>query len=86
MPEIRIYSTQYCPYCVQAKRLMDTLKLKYSETMLDQDPALRSKLSAENGGWRTVPMIFIGTEFIGGYTDLAELHRSGNLMKRFEKV
>jgi glutaredoxin 3 len=78
-PDIKVYVTTYCPYCVSAKKLLTTLGLKFSEINLDDDPELRMRLSQENNGWRTVPMIFIGKHFIGGFTDLKALHDSGKL-------
>jgi glutaredoxin 3 len=77
--EIKLYVTTYCPYCVSAKQLLTTLGLKFSEINLDSDPDLRTRLSQENNGWRTVPMIFIGNQFIGGFTDLKALHDTGKL-------
>jgi glutaredoxin 3 len=41
---------------------------------------LRQKLSDEQNGYRTVPMIFIGSHFVGGYTDLVALDKTGKLM------
>jgi glutaredoxin-related protein len=29
--------------------------------------------------WRTVPMIFVGDHFVGGYTDLKQIDDSGEL-------
>ncbi len=79
MQEITVYTTPVCPYCVSAKRLLSQKGLPFKEVDLEKDPALRQKLSAENGGYRTVPMIFIGKEFIGGYTELAALDKAGGL-------
>lgn len=82
MQEIKLYVTTFCGFCVQAKRLLKQLNLDYTEINLDDDPELRMKLSQENGGWRTVPMIFIGEEFIGGFQELAALHSQGELLKK----
>lgn len=79
MQQVRMYSTNFCPFCVQAKRLLDSLSIKFEELKLDNDHELRMKLSKENGGWRTVPMIFIGDEFVGGFQELAALHSKGEL-------
>jgi len=76
---IHVYTTTYCPYCVSAKKLLESLGLTYAETNLDNDPELRARLSRENNGWRTVPMIFIGDHFVGGFTDLKSLHDAGKL-------
>ena len=84
MQPVRMYSTAICPYCTQAKRLFDSLSIQFDEIKLDSDPELRMKLSEENGGWRTVPMIFIGDEFIGGFQELAGLHSSGQLATKLQ--
>ena len=78
MEKIRVYSSDYCPYCVSAKRLLQREKLDFEEINLSRDPELRMKLSEETG-WRTVPMIFIGEKFIGGFDELNRLYRSGGL-------
>ena len=79
MKKIEIYTTNYCPYCINAKKLLSGLGLAFAEINLEDDPDLRQKLSSENNGWRTVPMIFIGDHFVGGFTDLKTLHDSGKL-------
>jgi glutaredoxin 3 len=84
MKKITVYSAGYCPYCTQAKRLLTELKLTFEDISLDGNDELREKLSAENGGYRTVPMIFIGDEFIGGFSDLAALHRQGLLTSKVQ--
>lgn len=80
MREVKLYTTQVCPFCVQAKRLLTQLKLPYEEISLDEQPELRHKLSEENNGYRTVPMIFVDGKFVGGYTDLLALHKAGKLI------
>ena len=81
MKPITVYTTSYCPYCIQAKRLLSQLGLSFTEINLDDKDDLRAKLSAENGGYRTVPMIFLGDKFIGGYTDLKDLVDAGQHMQ-----
>jgi glutaredoxin 3 len=81
MREVKIYTTTVCPYCVQAKRLLTQLKMPYEEINLEDKPELRQKISEENNGYRTVPMIFIDGKFIGGYTELAALHKQGKLIE-----
>jgi glutaredoxin 3 len=66
---------------VQAKRLLTQLKVPYEEISLEDKPELRRKLSEENNGYRTVPMIFIDGKFIGGYMELAALHKQGKLIE-----
>ena len=80
MREVKLYTTEYCGFCMQAKRLLTQLKVPYEDIGLDDKPDLRSKLSAENNGYRTVPMIFVDGKFIGGYTELLALHKQGKLV------
>jgi glutaredoxin len=82
MSKLKIYTKSHCPYCDSAKRLFSQLNQQYEEINLENDPDLRSKLSSENGGWRTMPMIFAGTEFLGGFTDVKALHDRGEFLPK----
>ena len=77
---VTIYRTRVCPYCVMAARLFDRLKVAYTEVYLDDKHELRQELSNRHR-WQTVPMILVGEKFVGGYSDVAELERSGELAK-----
>jgi len=79
---IKIFTTAICPFCIAAKRLLRERDLPWEEIHLDSQPELRQELSQANGGWRTVPMVFINDEFIGGYAELQKLDRSGQLKQR----
>jgi glutaredoxin 3 len=59
---------------------MRSLNLEYQEISLEDDTTLFRKLSQENGGWRTVPMIFVGEKFVGGFDDIAAMHKRGELL------
>ena len=78
-PRVRIYTRGWCLYCVAARRLFKKLGVDFDEIKVDGRPELRREISAKAGGWPTVPMIFIGPRFIGGYAEAATLHRSGAL-------
>lgn len=80
MKSVTIYTTAVCPYCVRAKNLFSSLGIAYREVSLENDFATFQRLSRENGGWRTVPMIFIGDRFVGGYDDIHALHTKGELL------
>ncbi len=76
--KIVVYTTTYCPYCRKAKEILKNKKAAFEEVNLDSDPARREELEKKTG-WMTVPMVFIGDEFIGGADDLEALDRSGRL-------
>jgi glutaredoxin 3 len=63
--------------------MLSSLGVDFQEIRLDGRPELRRELSAANGGWSTVPMIFVGERFIGGFDDLRRLDRTGELQEAF---
>jgi glutaredoxin 3 len=78
MPEIRVYVTTFCGYCVAAKRLLNQKGVPFQEINCSGDAEVRQWLLATTGQ-RTVPQIFIGDVPIGGYSELAALEKSGQL-------
>ena len=79
MTRVVMYTTGVCPYCVMAERL---LKAKGVESMekirIDLEPEQRA-LMMEKTGRRTVPQIYIGDTYVGGFDDLSALDRQGKL-------
>lgn len=75
-PEITIYSTLVCPYCVAAKNFLKSQGLAWKEVRIDLDPAEREKMVAM-AKRTSVPQIFVGQTHVGGYTDMMEMHREG---------
>ena len=73
-----MYTTRWCGYCVRAKALLDARGLEYEEISLDDDPGFRQRLLELTGSW-TVPQILIDGRSIGGYTELWQLDRAGEL-------
>ena len=79
MPNIEIYTTPTCPYCVAAKRLLDSKGVAFREIDVSRDPNLRDAMTRRANGRRSVPQIFIGAKHVGGSDDLHELDRQGGL-------
>jgi len=73
-----MYTTRWCGYCVRAKTLLESRGISFEEISLDDDPDFRRRLLDLTGGW-TVPQIVIDGRPIGGYTELWQLDRSGEL-------
>jgi glutaredoxin 3 len=73
-----LYSTDYCPYCTRAKRLLEKKQAPYEEVNVEQRPELRSWLVSASGQ-RTVPQVFVNNRPIGGFTDMAALDHTGEL-------
>lgn len=78
-PEIRMYATAVCPYCVRAEQLLRSKGVADIEKIrIDLDPAQRDHMMQLTGR-RTVPQIFIGDYHVGGCDDLYALDRAGKL-------
>jgi glutaredoxin 3 len=76
--QVYVYTTDYCPYCTRAKALLGTKNVPFTEVAVDERPDLRSWLVAASGQ-RTVPQIFINGHSVGGFSELAELDKKGEL-------
>jgi glutaredoxin-like YruB-family protein len=75
---IKIYSTSWCSPCRNAKRLLDERGLSYEEIDIEQNSMSRESLFELTGG-RSVPQIVIDEKPIGGYDELLNLDRAGEL-------
>lgn len=66
-----IYTKDNCPYCVKAKSLLTIKSIEFTETKINQD-ITREEFISMFPEQKTVPLIFINDQKIGGYDDLAE--------------
>ena len=66
-----IYTKDNCPYCVQAKRLLEEKGKEYIETNIGRD-IRREDFISLFPSVKTVPHIIIDGEQIGGFDKLTE--------------
>ena len=79
MPNITMYTTAICPYCVRAERLLRAKGITEIEKVrVDLEPERRIEM-VQRTGRRTVPQIFIGEKHVGGCDDLYALEHAGEL-------
>jgi glutaredoxin 3 len=79
MPQVLIYTTATCPYCVNAERLLRSKGVEQIDKVrVDLDPQKRVEMM-ERSERRTVPQIWIGEQHVGGFDDLRALDQSGEL-------
>jgi glutaredoxin 3 len=80
MPQVKMYTTAVCPYCVRAKQILKSKGVTdIEEIRVDQLPEAREHMMNITGR-RTVPQIFIGETHVGGCDDLMALDAKGGLM------
>jgi glutaredoxin 3 len=75
---VRLYTTEPCSFCRQAKALLDIRGVTYEELNLARDPEGRAELVALTGQM-TFPQVLVGERSIGGFRELVEADRAGSL-------
>jgi glutaredoxin 3 len=78
MPEVVMYSSRFCPYCIRARMLFESKNISFTEVRVDEQTEQRSVM--EQRSQRTsVPQIFIDDYHVGGCDDLFALDSQGEL-------
>jgi thioredoxin reductase (NADPH) len=89
---VLLFSLSWCPECKASLELLDGIGITedqihiidlddYQEIALD----IRAHMKALTGR-RSVPNLFVGGEFVGGYHQTLELRNTGDLMAKFQAV
>ena len=78
MPDVVLYSTANCGYCVAAKNLLKSRGATYREVRIDIDASQRAEM-VQKTRRTSVPQIFIDAAHIGGFEELVALDRAGGL-------
>jgi glutaredoxin len=71
MTQAVVWSKYHCPYCDQAKTLLNLNNITYEERRIG-DGYTREDLLESVPSARTVPQIFLDGQLIGGYTELKQ--------------
>ena len=79
MQKVVIYTGPMCNYCSAAKRLLNKKKVTYTEFDIGTDSSKMEEMQERTKGAKTIPQIFIGSTYVGGYTELKALEVSGKL-------
>jgi len=66
-----VWSKYSCPFCVQAKALLESRGIEFEERNVSKDWT-REQLLEEIPTARTLPQIFLDDNYIGGFTELRQ--------------
>jgi glutaredoxin 3 len=66
-----VWSKDQCPYCVQAKALLDSKGIEYEERNIMRDWTKEQLLEAIPTA-RTLPQILVDEQYIGGFNELRQ--------------
>ena len=80
MKNITMYSGPLCNFCEAAKRLLVRNNLKFREIDISTKNGLREEMIQKSNGKRTIPQIFFDNDHIGGYQELRNLEKNGELI------
>ena len=80
MKNITMYTGPMCNFCDAAKRLLSRNNLKYQEIDISSKDGLRDEMIKKANGKRTIPQIFFDDHHVGGYVELRELEKKGELI------
>lgn len=81
MIKVEIYITNYCPYCLRAKALLNQKGVDYIEIRVDKELTKFEEMIKRSNGRRSVPQIFINDQGIGGFNELWKLEEKKELDK-----
>ena len=78
VPQVVIYGTGSCGYCVHARILLDKKGGEYADIRLEGKPEKRVEMEQRSGA-TSAPQIWIGDRHIGGCMELWALENTGEL-------
>jgi glutaredoxin 3 len=81
MPDIVIYTRQFCGFCTMAKRVLERHGLAYVERDATGRPEVRAEMIQRANGAFTFPQIFFGDRHVGGCRELYRLEARGGLQR-----
>ena len=80
MKKITIYTGPMCNYCEAAKRLLIRNNASFEEINVAEVDGAKDEMIQKANGKRTIPQIFFDDYHVGGYQELRELEKAGNLI------
>ena len=75
-----MYSGPMCNFCEAAKKLLKRNNLDFEIIDISSEKGLIEEMIKKSNGKRTIPQIFFDNQHIGGYAELRELEKNGNLI------
>ena len=84
MKKVVIYTGPMCNYCSAAKHLLNKKKFIYKDFDIAIDASKKQEMQEKTNGARTIPQIFIGDTYVGGYNELKALEVAGKLNSLLE--
>ncbi len=78
MAKVTVYGNASCAYCGAARMLLKKKGVDWQDIAVHTDPDKRAEM-VERSGRTSVPQIFIDDHHVGGFDELCDLDKSGEL-------
>ena len=80
MKNVIVYMGPRCAFCDAAKRLLKRNNIPYNEINIALEERKREEMLKKSNGKKTIPQIFFNELHIGGYEELRDLEKKGELL------
>lgn len=71
-----VYGANWCPYCMKSIKYLKSRGINFQYVNIEDYMSIgefKKYFDKKTKGYKSIPMIFYKTKFIGGYTDLVKL-------------
>jgi len=82
MKNVTVYMGPRCAFCDAAKRLLNRNNLPYKEINIAIEEGKKDEMLEKSNGRKTIPQIFFDDYHVGGYEELRDLEKKGELLDR----
>ena len=86
MKNVDIYTGPRCNFCDAAKRLLQRNNIPYKEINIALEEGKREEMLLKSSGKQTIPQIFFDEYHVGGYRELREIEKKGELDSLLKKT
>ena len=69
-----------CAFCDAAKRLLNRNNIHYKEINIAFEEGKKDEMLKKSNGRKTIPQIFFNDYHVGGYEELRDLEKKGELL------
>ena len=84
MKNVTVYMGPRCAFCDAAKRLLNRNNLLYKEINIAIEEGKKDEMLEKSNGRKTIPQIFFDDYHVGGYEELRDLEKKGELLDRIK--
>ena len=80
MKNVTVYMGPRCAFCDAAKRLLIRNNISFNEINVALEDGKRDEMLNKSNGRKTIPQIFFNELHVGGYEELRDLEKKGELL------